>query len=416
MAINPNIALAGQPLDLGATIQGALVNRGEARTQGVREQILNQQAQAGEVSAAQTQGAYMNQLATGLKGLPLDQRAAVVAQQMPLMTQMGFDPSQILSQDLSDTGLDQAITGTQMFVTPQGGAAGGQGGFQFGATQTVQKEDGSLVSITQVRDPNTGGVSVVETPIQGQLVSGIGETAGARQAREVETAVQKVTGTGGAETTVLEEREEVLRPGQVQTAEQLTAVDVSAAGQKQAESIRQQRASARKTQFSDQRQIAAAALPRLTEAFKLAEVADQGLTGRGKLLLSRLPGMEGIDVTDSAALDSALTNLALAELQKFKGPTTDFEFGVTQNIVGSLIGSQAANLARIAALQRNNWFLGREAEQFNTWTDQGGDPDRFTFNFEEVVNTGKGDYTLRQIQDTAVSNSMTIEQVLEALK
>ena len=157
-------------------------------------------------------------------------------------------------------------------------------------------------------------------------------------------------------------------------------------------------------------------MPRLTEAFKLAEVADQGLTGRGKLLLSRLPGLEGIDVADSAALDSALTNLALAELQKFKGPTTDFEFGVTQNISGDLIGSRAANLARIAALQRNNWFLGREAEQFNSWTDQGGDPDRFTFNFEEVLNTGKGNFTLKQVQDTAVKNNMTIEQVLERLK
>jgi hypothetical protein len=154
-------------------------------------------------------------------------------------------------------------------------------------------------------------------------------------------------------------------------------------------------------------------LPRLTEAFKLAQKADQGIVGAGRLQLSKL--LPNIDVSDSAALDSALTTLALDELQKFKGPTTDFEFGVTQSIAGELIGSQAANLARIAALQRNNWFLGREAEQFNDWVNNGGDPDQFAFNFTEVQPTKKGDFTLKQIQDTAVDNNMSIEQVLEAL-
>lgn len=415
MAIDPRLSLAGQVTDVAGNVTSGLANLNTIRTQGVREQILNQQAQSGAMQNAQVQGAYVNQLATSLLNKPLDERAAIVAQQLPLLSQMGIDPQKIIGGNLSDQGLQGVITQTQPFVS-QNKLQAGASGFQFGATQTVKKDDGSLVSVTQVRDPNTGSVRVVESPISGQLVSGIGETAGERQTREVSTAVEKTTGTGGAETAVLEEREEVLRPGQIETATQLTAVDVGAAGQKQAENIRQQRASARKTQFSDQRQIAAAALPRLTEAFKLAEVADQGLTGRGKLLLSRLPGMEGIDVADSAALDSALTNLALAELQKFKGPTTDFEFGVTQNISGDLIGSKAANLARISALQRNNWFLGREAEQFNNWTDNGGDPDRFVFNFEEIMNTGKGGYSLRQIQDTAVKNNMTIEQVLERLK
>ena len=122
---------------------------------------------------------------------------------------MGINPQDVIGANLSNEGLNRVIAQTNPFVNSRSGTSG----FQFGATQTVKKDDGSLVSVTQVRDPNTGSVRVVESPIAGQLVSGIGETAGERQDREVSTAIEKTTGTGGAETTVLEEREEVLRPG-----------------------------------------------------------------------------------------------------------------------------------------------------------------------------------------------------------
>jgi hypothetical protein len=194
----------------------------------VREQLLNQQAQAQQVGIATTQGQYINQLATGLMGKSLTERATIVAQQLPLMQQLGFNPAEILSQDLSDQGLQGVITQTQPFMQPSGGAAGG-GGFQFGATQTVQKPDGSLVSVTQVRDPQTGGVRVVEVPIGGELVSGIGETAQERQAREVETAGQKAEVAGAAETGVLVGREEALREGEVATQEALGEVELDIA-------------------------------------------------------------------------------------------------------------------------------------------------------------------------------------------
>ena len=117
MAIDPRISLAGQVTDVAGNITSGLANRNTQRTQGVREQILSQQAQAGAMQNAQTQGAYVNQLATNLLNEPLDERAAIVAQQLPLLSQMGIDPQKIIGGNLSDQGLQGVIAQTQPFVS-----------------------------------------------------------------------------------------------------------------------------------------------------------------------------------------------------------------------------------------------------------------------------------------------------------
>jgi hypothetical protein len=165
--------------------------------------------------------------------------------------------------------------------------------------------------------------------------------------------------------------------------------------------------------YGDRNRASARAQRPLKQALTLIAKADQGVTGSVKLQLAKL--IPGIDVSDEGQLDAVFNQLALEQLQLFSGPTTDFEFAVTQDIAGSIGNAQTANLARVKSLDRNNWFNQREFTQFNNYIKNGNDPDGFAFNFQETLKTKKGDFTLQQLQDTAVSNNLTIEEVLGKL-
>ena len=170
-----------------------------------------------------------------------------------------------------------------------------------------------------------------------------------------------------------------------------------------------------KKEIGDRNRSAARSQQPLFEALRLASNprTAEGLTAGIQTQLARV--LPGIDVANEGNLDSALNRLALEQLQSFKGPTTDFEFGVTQNIVGSLTDPRETNIARLKSLQRANWFAKREFKQFDDFIEGGGDPDNFAFNFNEQVSTKKGDFSLKDIQDTAVDNGMTIEEVIAEL-
>jgi hypothetical protein len=189
--------------------------------------------------------------------------------------------------------------------------------------------------------------------------------------------------------------------------------EVKAASVKKRAELKETRTSQIKTELGDRNRSAARSQRPLKQALKLAQTATQGLSGSAKLQLSRL--IPGIDSTNEAALDATLKQLALEQLQQFKGPTTDFEFGVTQSIAGDLGNSKEANTARIKSLDRNNWFNQREFKQFQNHVGSGGDPDTFSFNFGEPIKTKKGVFTLQDIQDTAVDNNLTIEETLQRL-
>lgn len=152
---------------------------------------------------------------------------------------------------------------------------------------------------------------------------------------------------------------------------------------------------------------------KFNQALNFVDKADQGLSGAAKLQLARV--FPSIDASNEAALGSSLKSLALDELQKFSGPTTDFEFGVTEDIAGSLGEGASANRARIKSLQRNNWFIIRESDQFNRYLKAGGDPDSFAFDFNEKITTKKGPFSLQDIQDTASNGNLSIEETLKRL-
>jgi len=120
MAIDNRLSLAAQPTNLQAAITGGLSLGENLRNSGVRDAVLRQQEQVGaqtiqqnKVVQQQQKAAFMNKLATGLKTVPIANRAAIISQQMGMMETMGFDRADILSQGLSDKDLDQVIAGTQ---------------------------------------------------------------------------------------------------------------------------------------------------------------------------------------------------------------------------------------------------------------------------------------------------------------
>lgn len=176
---------------------------------------------------------------------------------------------------------------------------------------------------------------------------------------------------------------------------------------------RESRISELRKEYSTSIKSAARSDIKLNQALTLAERATQGLGGDAKLKLAKL--FPGIDVTDEGALMSSFRSIALDELQKFKGPTTDFEFGVAQSVGGALGDPKTANIARLNSLKRNNWFVMREEKQFKDFVRSGGDPDSFSFNFGEPVKTKKGVFTLQDLQDTAVQNNLSIDDVLKRL-
>jgi hypothetical protein len=173
------------------------------------------------------------------------------------------------------------------------------------------------------------------------------------------------------------------------------------------------RASAMKKEFGDMRRQAARARIPIMQALKLVSLADQGLAGAAKLQIARI--IPGIDVANEAQLDAALSTLALDQLQKFSGPTTDFEYAVTESIAGRLSDPATANDARVKSLDRANWFINREADQFDKFIEGGGNPDKFNFDFNEEVKTKKATLSLRSLQDSAVAANVTIEEALKRL-
>tara|TARA_R110002126_G_scaffold80171_1_gene198796 strand:+ start:315 stop:1469 length:1155 start_codon:yes stop_codon:yes gene_type:complete len=194
-----------------------------------------------------------------------------------------------------------------------------------------------------------------------------------------------------------------------------TKSDIDVAGTEKKEVIKRKvaRVSEMRKEFGERKRKAGRSGRVIREALTLVAKTSQGIEGAVKLKLSKL--LPGIDSGNEGALDSVLKQLALEQLQNFSGPTTDFEFGVTESIVGELGNSKESNRARLKSLERASWFQNREVEQFERHMKKGGDPDSFAFNFGVPVDTKKGVFTLKDLQDTAVKNNISIDDVLKRL-
>lgn len=243
MATDARIALMGQPINMQQALTTSIGQAEQLRTRGVREQILQQQQQQAAMDIASKQGQYLNQLASGLMSKPLDQRAAIVAQQLPFLQQLGINPAQVLGQDLTNQGLQSVIMQTQPFMQAQAGAGAAPAGvqeFQFltegltpeqveqarlvelglvpragsmSGAKTVKMPDGTIRTF----DPNTNTFGpVIES-------TGAGEAQVVTPEQQIEAQAKAVETIGEAETKVAVEeavqKEEALQTVRAETPE-----------------------------------------------------------------------------------------------------------------------------------------------------------------------------------------------------
>jgi len=405
--LDPRILLAGQVPNIAPAInifENALMN---AQTRDIRGQqqaqqkLMNplqlQQAQQGIDANAQAlesnrqQQRLININNTGQRLLPFLQSGDIQGAQKFMLDNVSALQTRIeagedidLTESMETLAKLQAgdIQGVLGDINAVSGLVGGGNG---------QKQF-ALQSNAPITDPNTGQVS---TPVFNPAT---GET-------------QLVPIKGAIKETPAQQTEREFK-----STEALSKLAISETKAKETVKATVARTSALKKEFSERRRLAARSTRKVKEAQKLAQKATQGLAGAGLVQLARV--FPGIDVKDEGALSGAFKSLALDELQKFKGPTTDFEFAVTEDIAGSLGSSAGANIARLASLERANWFADRESQQFNDHIKAGHDPDEFFFNFNELVTPKKGgkSYSLQSLQDTAVANHISIDEVIKRLR
>ena len=407
MAIDPRISLAATVPDVSKAInifENALMN---SQTRDIRQQQAEQQAaaapfeqqlleQRAAVGAGQAQDSANQRILKSVNDFAIGNQSIIndavnTGDPTQLQAALVKRRAQLVAQGLPTETTDEGLV-----MLGQGNIQGVVSGLSdsvrlFNQSSGQAPKQFALQSNAPITDPNTGQVS---TPV-------FNPATGETQLVPIEGAVKETP-------TQQSERE-------FQSAKALSALSVSETKAKETIKTRVARTSTLKKEFSERRRLAARSTRKVKEAQKLAQNASQGLVGSGKLALSRV--FPGIDARDEGALSGAFKGLALDELQKFSGPTTDFEFAVTEDIAGSLGSGAGANTARLASLERANWFADRESQQFNNHVKGGHDPDEFFFNFNELVTPKKGgkSYSLQSLQDTAVANHISIDEVIKRL-
>jgi len=405
MALDPNIPLSvGLPrnVDVGQIFGNALLNTGRledirtAREQRpLRNRLLEAQAETAEAGAESgRQLQEFTSIAMGAAEVVPFLEAGDINGAMNVLTKRrddiiarGGDPTQTMQaiQQL-EKDPDKLLQGSnQLLAQARGFGVIDQ---QSGPAPTASARDFETFKQLQARAEQTGDPADIE-------------------------AAQQFGAQAGFDRPTPQEQANIDVREATQTAQARADIDVSSAGRKKAAELREVRISGIKEEMSTRNRNAARGLTRLNQAVRLAGGTSQGLSASAKLQLAKL--FPSIDVTNEAALEQSFTLLALDELQKFKGPTTDFEFEKTQDITGKIGDAATANIAKLNSLKRANWFAQREFEQFRGHTKAGGDHETFAFNFGESVKTRKGVFTLQDIQDTAVDNNLSIEETLKLL-
>ena len=385
MAIDPRISLGVQVPDIGAAFSNALQN--VERFQGIgqrrdeaplRNRLL--EAQAGQAEAGQAQQEQLNRfqsVAFGATEIIPDLKAGNAS---GALSKLQSRRQRLIEQGKPTETTDEAIA-----------TLGQEGGVQQllnKSNQIVQvaQQQGILKAPTAA---STRSSAPITDPVTGQVsIPTFDPATNTTQLLPVEGAVQL-------------------------TPRQRVDLEVEEAQGKAEATQRASRVSQITTELSTRAREAKRGEINLSQAATLVEKATQGVAGANKVRLAKL--FPGIDVSNEAALSQSLTNLALDQLQKFKGPTTDFEYDKTEQIAGTLGDSKTANRAKVASLQRANWFIQRESKQFRDHVKAGKNPDTFGFDFAEQIKTKRGAFSLQDIQDTAVDNNLSIDETIKRL-
>lgn len=396
MALDPRISLAGRGVDVGAKFTNILSNLGQ--TQKLKRDMallpIEQQITEANLETAQVQQqeARQKQFITsvsqaGAEILPGLESGDIEGVRGSLQRRRANLLNEGLPTETTDEALGLLDTNPELLKQRSQQAV--QLGQQIGALPS-QRAGGLASAKTEILSDGT----VIQALPSGDV-----------QVRNSQGQV--VTGQDRAETLVKSQK------FSLDTQRERSDIAINQATKTAEATQKARRSSVIKGELSTRNRNSRRESVRLNRALTLASSATQGLTGSVKLSLAKL--IPGIDVTDEATLDQSLKQLAVDQLQSFKGPTTDFEFGIVESTTGKIGDPKTANIARIKSLQRANWFNQKEFDQFRKHERQGGDPDSFGFNFGEPVSTKKGVFTLQDIQDTAVANNLSIEETLKRL-
>jgi len=129
-------------------------------------------------------------------------------------------------------------------------------------------------------------------------------------------------------------------------------------------------------QYEDYRNTASAA----EDALRVAEEGmdllkgSRGNTGAWEPLkaeISKWSGLPLADVTDATMWDQYNKKVALDSLQAFKGPTTDFEFGIVQDMAPSLGDPAEANYLKTRMKQRLALKKIYTPQLYKRWIEEG---------------------------------------------
>ena len=403
MAADPRLLLAGRPTDVGATFSNALLNVGrlESIEQQRKQSELSEQLQPlrNRLLEAQTTTAEQGvqtptQQLDARNTARLSSIAQFSQQALPALSAGDIEGTRSLLQQRRAGLVQSARDGEQVDTTE--------------VDEALKLLDSNPQLLAQRMQQSIDAASQIQArgrqPVATKAFAPIAtETGQAIPTFDPGTGVASLVDIPGAPVPT----SPVVRAQEIADIEVVKAEKVARVKAKQA------RTSDITKELSERNRNAARSSVRLNRALTLASKAEQGLTGSLKLKLAKL--IPGLDVSSEAALGQALQELALVQLQNFKGPTTDFEFGVAQSIAGRLGDPKSANVARIKSLQRADFFNRREFDQFQRHTKAGGDPDAFAFNFGEPVKTKKGVFTLQDLQDTAVQKNLSIDEVIARL-
>ncbi len=172
--------------------------------------------------------------------------------------------------------------------------------------------------------------------------------------------------------------------------------------------IRQKDTSEKRKEKQENVKFAISSSSHARDALNVMDRAASGLYASGKVALAKLFPM--IDVKDEGLLNSAFTQLALDQLQKFKGPTTDFEYKVAQSVSGVFSDPREANRAKLNAVLRAAWFAKEDKKQFGKRLSEGNHPLDYEFDYEKTLKTRGGAYSLLELRNVAAKNHITIDE------
>jgi len=368
MAINPMIALAGQPVDIAGAVFEGQQHANEMAMAPIQRAAMQQQANAQEQATQQqlmqnqAMGAnYALQTAQHLKTLPMEQRLPVAQMAYAKLKAMGIGDGVADENDLTDEALDNdvnSLTGVVQGYRQQFASRSGAKPFDTVGGVTYTTENGKIFANVVGAD-EAGNVAIKRAELVGSPTVAGGETPEQKRLREAETQLSLEQ-----QKQLLQTQQELLRLQQsvdpkarIAGAEADAKTAATAAGEKVATNI-------------ELGAKAIGAVPKLKEIKGLLEsgkVKTGGLQAVKQEWAAKL-GVPLKDAADYAQFDSMVYQELARLLQQATGVQTDRD---TQTALKSAFNDQRGVSANIRLIERaiddgeRNIRLGRQAYSEN---------------------------------------------------